>query len=191
MVSTVDPSAERSHCEVPLRRYCEVPLRRCTSEELVGCCAAKTDACEPGLEMGQLPPSGKEIAASSHAEVMPDRCDQCPIHQDMLGLYLACSYKNGDDGKAQVQHQCISLSRPRPRVQSRGSVVRSLLTMSADAIERSSRCVIVAMKNGDGACGRWSTQTVSVSLRCVATPWARYACERLEILIVHLARDLS
>ena len=127
MVSTVDPSAERSHCEVPLRRYCEVPLRRCTSEELVGCCAAKTDACEPGLEMGQLPPSGKEIAASSHAEVMPDRCDQCPIHQDMLGLYLACSYKNGDDGKAQVQHQCISLSRPRPRVQSRGSVVRSLL----------------------------------------------------------------
>jgi hypothetical protein len=47
-------------------------------------------------------PAGKEIAASSHAEVMPDRCDQCPIHQDMLGLYLACSYKNGDDGKAEA-----------------------------------------------------------------------------------------
>jgi len=40
-----------------------------------------------------FPRAGKEIAASSHAEVMPDRCDQCPIHQDMLGLHLACSYK--------------------------------------------------------------------------------------------------
>ena len=40
-----------------------------------------------------FPRAGKEIAASSNAEVMPDRSDQCRIPRDMLGLHLACSYK--------------------------------------------------------------------------------------------------